>query len=638
MKNILLSIWFFSGFLNGYSSDDPKYPFSQIPAELKENVNVVVRQNEMVYTILAQDRATLHVHEVITILNEQGKRYGSEVISYDKLSRVTTFKGVSYDAFGQVIKKLKPSDIYDQSAYDGFSLYSDNRIKAAQLSHGSYPYTVEFEYEIEYKYLFMIPGFAIIPGEKISVQNSSYQLIFPPALTPKYEIYNFDAVPVKESTKNGSQTVTWKFENLKPIKFEPFGPTIQELIPQILVAPMHFEFDGYKGSTETWDEFGKWIISLNNGRNLLPEEAKTKVRELTAHLNSTEEKIKVIYEYMQNRTRYVSVQLGIGGFQPFEATTVEKNGYGDCKALSNYMVSLLDVIGVKSNYTLILAGKDAAPLRTHFPSSQFNHAVVSVPLKGDTIWLECTSQTNPFGYMGTFTGERKALAITETGAKIVTTPVYSAEDNIQSRSADVVVSGDGNAKAKVKTNYSGLQYENDGLHFILDDQFDDQKKWVEKTTDIPSFEINSFKFENRKAKIPSAVVSLDLNLKRLATVSGKRLMLSPNLMNRNSFVPEKTENRKTDIVRRISYIDYDTIRFHMPEEIYPEFLPEPVKLKSRFGEYEASYKIDQGLVIYTRKMLVRKGSYPASSYQEFVDFYKNVSRADNTKLVFLNKT
>src|SRR5262249_43340773 len=123
-----------------------------------------------------------------------------------------------------------------------------------------------------------------------------------------------------------------------------------------------------------------------------------------------------------------------------------------------------------------------------------------------------------------------------------------------------------------------------------------------------------------------------------AIVSGKRLMLTPNLMNRNTFIPEKNENRKTEIVRNMSYSDYDTIRYHVPEEIYPEFLPEPVKIKSRFGEYESSYKIDQGLVVYTRKIIVHKGHYPASAYQEFMDFYKSVNKADNTKLVFLNKT
>src|SRR5687767_9891289 len=104
--------------------------------------------------------------------------------------------------------------------------------------------------------------------------------------------------------------------------------------------------------------------------------------------------------------------------------------------------------------------------------------------------------------MGTFTGNRKALAVTENGAKVVGTPVYTEVENVQSRTADVSVGFDGNAKATIKTFHSGLRYEAEGLDNILDNQFDDQKKWVQETTEIPSFDINSFKFENRKEKIP----------------------------------------------------------------------------------------------------------------------------------------
>jgi hypothetical protein len=637
MKKILLQICLLIP-VYGFSSPEPKYPVSEIPPDLKEQVNIVVREDQMKYTIRSQSEGTLYVREVITILNENGKRYATEVIGYDKLSKVTTFKGASYDAQGNLIKRLKTSEIYDQSAYDGFSLYSDNRIKVAQLSHGAYPYTVEFEYEISYSYLFMIPTFVIIPGEKASVQTSSYQLIFPAALTPKYKVYNYEAKAEEGKSKEGKNTLTWNFHNLKPLKFEPMSSPVQDLIPQISVAPIQFEFDGYKGSTESWDKFGNWIIALNKGRNQLPEEAKNKVIELTNNLHTTEEKIKAIYEYMQNRTRYVSIQLGIGGFQPFEASVVDKTGYGDCKALSNYMVALLDVAGIKANYTLIRAGKDAASLKEDFPSSQFNHAVVFVPMGTDTVWLECTSQTNPFGYMGSFTGDRKALAITANGAKIVETPVYDVTSNIQTRTATVNLTEDGNATALIKTSYSGLKYESDGLHFILENQFDEQKKWVERNTSIPVFNINSYKIENHKAKIPTAIVHLDLKLNRFASVSGKRMFITPNLMNRSTYIPEKVENRKTNVVRRFAYTDIDTIKYQMPDGIYPEFLPDPVKFKSPFGEYESSYILNEKGLLYIRRVRINKGEFPADSYNELIDFYKSVSKADNQKLVFLNKT
>ena len=240
--------------------------------------------------------------------------------------------------------------------------------------------------------------------------------------------------------------------------------------------------------------------------------------------------------------------------------------------------------------------------------------------------------------MGTFTGDREALMITEHGAKVVNTIHYSAEQNTQSTTANVKVQMNGNANAKVKTHYKGIQYENNHLNFVVTDQYDDQKKWIQKNTNIPAFDITSFKMTNIKDKIPTAIVDLDLTLNRFATVSGKRLFLTPNLMNRSTYIPEKVENRKTNVVRRSTFIDLDTINYTIPDEIYPEFLPEPVKIKSRFGEYEASYKLEQGKLVYIRRLKMNKGEFPPESYTELIEFYRSLNKADNIKLVFLNKT
>src|SRR5574342_1196313 len=103
----------------------------------------------------------------------------------------------------------------------------------------------------------------------------------------------------------------------------------------------------------SWQDFGKFIYALKQGRDELPPEIKQKVHELTDGIADTKEKINVLYGYMQKNTRYVSIQLGIGGWQPFDAKYVAKKGYGDCKALSNYMYSILKEAGIKSYYAVI---------------------------------------------------------------------------------------------------------------------------------------------------------------------------------------------------------------------------------------------------------------------------------------------
>ncbi len=612
----------------------PRYPVSAIPENLKLDAYAVIRDDHMAFTIQAINNASLHVHQAVTIFNENGKHFAKTAVWYDKLRKITSMKAQVYDAQGVLIKKLKPNEITDHSAFEG--LYSDNRMKFADLTQGHYPYTIEIEYDVEYKFLYFIDGSAINQHEDVAVQNASYQLSFPEHLKPRYKTYNIKQQPKEQKIKD-VVSLTWTFENIAAQKFEVFSD-IKNVVMQIEAAPTRFEFEGYAGSMQSWNDYGKWIGTLNKGRNSVPEETKKKIIEITSNLNTVEEKIRTVYHFLQNKTRYVSIQLGIGGYQPFEASVVDKTGYGDCKALSNYMISLLETVNIKGNYALILGGENQENLEVDFPSSQFNHAIVAVPNGPDTVWLECTSQTDPFGYQGRFTGDRKALLITDQGATVVNTTRYPTEVNLQTTSADVHLGLTGDAKATVKTVNSGLQYENGNLNFVVSKPYDDQKKWLQRRIKIPIFDINSFVIKNFKNRIPSAEITAELTMNRFATLSGKRIFLTPNMMNRSTFVPEKVEKRQMPIVVKMGYIEFDTIRYHLPENIFPEFLPADIKIQNRFGEYEARFKVEQGTLVYIRKAKINKGEFPPESYPELVDFYRNMSKSDNTKIVFINKT
>lgn len=612
-----------------------KYPVSEIKEDLKTGMYAVIREKEEKFMIESTSSSTYIVRCVITILKPEAKRLAIVVAWYDKSVKIDYLRASVYDASGNLIKKLRANEIEDGSNISDNSLFEDDRYKAADLTQASYPYTVEYEYAQHFSYLMFIPGFSLIDDDEVAIQKSSYELIYPKTLKPRYRL-NQIKDPVVSVQPDKRECLTWTFQDIKPDKFEKFSSGNQ--IPYIRVAPVEFAFKEYSGNMSTWESYGKWLSQLNKDRDVLPESSKNKVRELTKDLKTTEEKVKAIYEYVQGKTRYVSIQLGIGGWQPFPAETVDKTGYGDCKALSNYTVALLKEAGIKSYYATIKAGENESEILADFPSSQFNHIIVGVPNGRDTLWLECTSQVNPFGYLGTFTGDRKALMVTENGGKLVNTIKYTADQNTQTRTATVTVLPTGDATARVNTVYKGLQYETNNLNFLLNRQYDDQKEWILNNTKIPSFDINSFSMKDTKDKIPTANVNIDLSLKRFVTISGKRLFLTPNLMSRSASIPEKNDQRKTDVVTKKSFTSIDSIVYNLPEGVYPEFTPAPIALKSRFGEYEATFILDAGKLLYIRKLKMKKGTYPKESYNELVDFYRNLNKADNTKIVFLNKT
>ena len=324
MRKLLFAIILISSKIFG---GDLQYPVSQISEEMKKGMYAVVRLQELRWDIQSKSGASIHFKQVITILNDKANDHAEIVVGYDKLRSIKSLKGVVYDAQGKEIRKLKQSDIKDQSNFDGFSLYSDNRLKYANLSQAIYPYTVEFEYEVQYKYLYSGPDFFLYRDDEISLQKTSYIISYPMDLKPRYKLMNIKE-PAVEKTKDGKEQLVWTFENVRPVKFERLSPDQEQIIPNIKAAPVSFEYGGYEGRMDTWKDYGLWQAKLNEGRNNLTDQAKQKARELTKNATTREEKTKILYEYLQNKTRYVSIQLGIGELQPFKAKTVDQTGSG----------------------------------------------------------------------------------------------------------------------------------------------------------------------------------------------------------------------------------------------------------------------------------------------------------------------
>lgn len=623
-------------FLSSPFSEEPKYRVSDIPEDMKAGMYAVIREKETRFEIVSETQCNLYYRIAVTVLNPQGKEQAELAVFYDKFNVIKSLKGTVYDATGHVVKKLKQNEILDQSYFDGASLFTDDRIKRVNLSQSVYPYTIEYEYEILRKSLYSIPTFHQYTDDEISIQKSLYSISYPPALKPKYKLLNTSEP--KKFVLPEKETLVWSSENIKPEKFEKYSPNFNQVVPTILASTNEISFDGYTGKMDTWLNYGKWQLALNKGRAELPEPTKKKIKDMTQHSTSIEEIAGILYKYLQSKTRYVGIQLGIGSWQPFEAKLVDETGYGDCKALSNYMIALLAEAGVKGYYTIIMAGKDAPEVEAGFPSPQFNHVIVAVPNKQDTIWLECTSQTNPFGYLGTFTSDRYALLVNSEGGHLVRTPVYEATKNNNTNFGDVVIDLNGNGKATVVSSYSGLQTEKNGLSWVTEKSAEEQKKWVQKNTEIPSFEVVSFNLLDNPDRIPSIQLDMELNLPRYASSSAKRIFFVANLMNRSLVMPTKSEKRRTPIIIRNGFTSLDSISFHFPESIRPELLPPVVHLETKFGEYHSEIKVDEGGLHYIRRMKIIKGHFPADTYDEYVDFYRKINKADNAKVVLLNKT
>ena len=606
------------------SAKELMYPVSEIPAALLQNAHTVMRVYKQEVEIKSEKSAVVSVTEVRTILNKNGEdnAYFSE--SATPIYKLSNIKGKVYNELGKQIKSLGGDDVVDHSAISGFSLYEDSRVKYIDPKTLTYPFTVEYTYDIDLKQTLFLPVWSH-GSENTSYENSVFIVKTPMSYSFRYKEYNLPKGVVK-STQDNMDVYTWTISNLPARISEPMTTKSLPTYPLVRLAPNKFEIGETKGSSETWKDLGLWVASLIDKRDLLSDATKDKIKELTTSCKTDFEKIKTIYEYTQRKTRYVSIQVGIGGWQPFDAETVDKTSYGDCKALSNYMKALLSTVGLKSYYTCVDAGASISNIDREFPAYHFNHVMLCVPLEKDTIWLECTSQRKPCGFNGDFTDDRDVLIVDGENSKLVHTRIYPASENCINRSTKVnladIESGDATATSK----YIGLCYDDMMPTYYADDA--DKLKKITQSIELPSFSLTKFSLVENRSKTPSLDEHLNLTFTNYIKKMGDIALLPLNFMNRLSSIPDKVRNRKTDMCIRRSYMENDTVTYQLPKGYQITDLPQKTELVSKFGKYISQSTQKGSEITYTRRFELTKGTFPAQDYTDFRDFLEQIATAD----------
>ena len=613
---------------------DIRYPASAIPEKLLKNAHIVKRMESKQFELFSTRNSKLHYKYAYTILNENGQKYAGFQEYYDKFRHIESIEGSLYDKDGKLVKKVKGREMRDVSAVDNISLLSDDRVKHHNFYWRSYPYTVEYEVELSFDQTFNFPDWLPQEHRNLSVEQSQLLVTVPSDYVLRYKMLNYKSQPLQTNEKNKKQ-YTWQVSGLEAMESEYFSLRWQELVPMVSLAPSQFEWEEYKGNMDSWQGFGEFVYTLNKGRDVLPEEVKRKVHEVIAKATNEREKVELLYHFLQQNTRYINISLGIGGWQPFDAMYVYKNGYGDCKALSNYMYSLLKEAGIRSHYTLIRAGDFDHYMMDDFPSPQFNHAILCVPLQKDTMWLECTSQSQSAGYMGEFTGNRKALLITEKGGLVVSTPRYGLSENLEKRVITATLGPEGTLNMNVATKYAGVQQ--DDLSGRVDNLSKDLvKKYLEEELELATYEVNDFTYSKRTGIIPEIEEHLNVSVSNYATISGKRIFIVPNILDKGGIKMDE-ERRLFDYVFEHSFHNECETEIEIPDGYEVEAMLPDVSLKTKYGTYYSAVKVFGNKILHKRIREQFSGRFPASEQKEIMQFFTDIYKADRRRMVLVKK-
>lgn len=608
----------------------PMVAFAQVGIEH----DVTILEDARVFEITSLSKAKLSVKTKIMIMNERGQeKLGYFSVSYDKFSRILLFNASVSDGLGNVIqRKLRDEDIKDFPAVDGISLANDDRVRVAFPRASQFPYIVECQYVVEYDGFLRIPAwYPQKPGA--SVERSEYTVITPRHFNLRYATRNLNITPAIEHGPTQSR-YKWTVNNLAALRFEPMMPPIETLLPHLVIGADAFIYGTVPGKSATWSDFGQWYAHLSENRQNLSGNKIAYLQNLVRNAKTDVEKAKLVYDHLQSTTRYILVTLGLGGFQPFDAAYVETNQYGDCKALTNYLMAMLDAVGVKAYPALINAGEDEMDILEEVPGAQFNHVILALPQpNNEWIWLEATNQSYNFGHLGDFTENKTALIITLQGGILVKTPVNAAHQNetqnhIQAVleesgkvTFDVVRSRKGNSKDAARDVYNSLS-ENE------------RKRRLVESMDFTAPNLISADFSDINNRDDVFELKYKIEAQRYANKTGNRLFIKPNAFNRFNSMPETGADRKYIFDFGYAETVVDTVKITLPTGFTVEALPNAIKLSKPFADFEAMViKKEDGNLLYTRRYVQKQRFIPRELASEVNTFYRSISTADQMMVV-----
>ena len=614
------------------SAQKSEYTSLLIPDSLKQNANAVVRLDQIDILISSQRSMIVKNKRIVTVFNERGQSAINAYENYDKRTTVESIQAIVYDAFGNEIKKIRRKDFKDQSAVGGGTLFSDDRIVYLDYTPIQYPYTVIYESEVQTTTTAHIPQWFPLSDYLLSIEKCVLNVSYPENLGFKKMEFNFLNSKITKTLESSTQ-LSYTATNIPAVKYEDLSPNSSKIFPRVMMGLEYFNLEGVDGNAKNWKEYGQWFSkNILTGTDELSEATKLKIKNLVGNETDPIKKARIVYKYMQEKSRYVGIQVGIGGFKPMLANDVDRLGYGDCKALSNYTRALLNAVDVPSYYTELYGDRDKMDIRSDFCSLQGNHVILTIPNGENYVFLECTSQDDPFGYQANFTDDRDVLIVKPDGGEIIRTKNYENKDNSQISKGDYSIDENGDFSGKIAIVSEGSQY---GQKFHLETTPPTEKEKYNKEywDNINNLKINKTTFSNDKEKV-SFTENVAVFAMNYAPISNNKMIFAVNAFNPTSGAVKRIRNRKNPFEIPRGYYDSDEIAIALPTGFTIESIPATFELNSKFGEYKTEIiRKDNNNLIYKRSIFIKKGMYQNTEYDEYRLFMEQISKNDNAKII-----
>jgi hypothetical protein len=557
-------------------------------------------------------------------------------------------KGWMIPASGKHVE-LTFKDAVETSSVEMGSLEvaSDSRIMELRFAGATPGAVIGYELQIEQSPLEMSDTFAF--QDTIPVREARYTLKLPPGWSMSPTWLNHAAV---ETAGGKSQQWAWSLNDIPAVAMESSMPAWWSVAGHLFLA---FSPQGKTPQLSTWPGIGAWLVDLAKDRSVASDAIRGKVAELVAGKASELERVRALAGFVQRDVRYVSIQLGIGGYQPHAAADAFRHRYGDCKDKANLLAVMLREIGIDS--IPVIVNSERTYVRVNAPPSLlFDHVILAVRLpqqvqdvsllasqgSGDErlLFFDPTDELTPFGRIrGELQGSVGLLALAENG-RLVTLPQLQPEQSGVRRTAKLALNEQGVLTGDISERITGQEALRQRGFLRVAAREADITRVIEArlAESLASFQLIRAIPGNREASDLPLEWDYRISAASYARRAGELLMVRPRVLGIHAVtLPDQDKPRVHDLILSEPRLHTDEILIELPAGYVVDSLPQPLQLDVGFAAYRSRCEVVGSQLKFTRSYEVRDLLVPVAKIADYYRLHREIAR-DERAVVVLKKS
>lgn len=506
-------------------------------------------------------------------------------------------------------------------------VYTDQKVRRISLG-GVVPGTmVDFSYTIE-NIKPVLPGdflgsWSVHTGRP--TLRSRYVVELPTSLNARVRERNL-TFRRREQRVGGAVIYSWATANVPKVEPEPFMADSNDVYMSIRL-----------GGNMTWEQIARWYHGLEEGRYALTPEIEARVAEVVKNARTREDSVRAVHRWVAQDFRYVSLSLGIGGYQPRLPASTFQTQYGDCKDKATLFIAVMRRMGVNA-YPVLLAA-DGGVDRTLPSIDQFDHMIAAVEKPGGGYtYVDLTSELTPYGaVVPSYQGEFGLVVHPDGRAEEITFPLDPPSANRSESKIVGELSPDGVFRGHVTNAVGGaLQYR---LRGALSSRLSERDRQdLGRTVAQGLFSgatADSLELFDGRDLAAATQTRVWVSGGRATSRSGETLILTLPMANgQNDQLVAQLEEARAP--RRFPISVQAVVG---PIETVSEFrltlpagwkarLPQSVTATSVFGSYSATYQQNGRELVIVKKMSGSRGTQPPSAFPTLLQWLKEMGKDD----------